>query len=412
MTPRPGGVDVAELAGRLGHLLHAAGIPVTPDRAGRFAAALRLASPATVDELYWTARVTLVSERAHLDAFDRVFAQVFAGMVDPADERGDPTAPPPANLRPGDRRPPTTGHGAPTPVASPVPGDMRSGSNDDQEARDTVLAAMSTEERLRHKDFAALTPEELGRIRRLLRGLALAPPPRRARRRIRDPRGRRVDLRATLARARRTGGDPLLTVRRRHHTRPRRLVLLCDISGSMEPYARAYLQLLHSAVAGAGAEAFVFGTRLTRVTRALRSHRPDEAMRQAGALAPDWSGGTRIGEAIRVFVDEHGRRGMARGAVVVIVSDGWERDDPGLLGQQMGRLALLAHRVVWVNPRRASPRYEPLAGGMAAALPHVDAFVSGHSVSAMEDVIRAIGGTPGRVGTGHPYNRGAPRASQ
>lgn len=393
MTPRPDGVDLAELAGRLGHLLHAAGVGVTPHRAGRFAAALLLTAPATVDELYWTARVTLVSTRGHLETFDRVFAQVFAGVVDPADERGDPTAPPPANLRSGERRPPMTGNDAPTPVASPVPGDTGPDrSDEDQDARDTVLAAMSTEERLRHKDFAALAPEELARIHRLLRGLALAPPPRRARRRVRDPRGRRVDLRATLARAHRTGGDPLLTVRRRHHTRPRRLVLLCDISGSMEPYARAYLQLLHSAVVGARAEAFVFGTRLTRVTRSLRSHRPDEAIRAAAALAPDWSGGTRIGEAIRVFVDQHGRRGMARGAVVVIVSDGWERDDPGLLGEQMGRLALLAHRVVWVNPRRASPRYEPLAGGMAAALPHVDAFVSGHSVSAMEDVVRAIRG--------------------
>jgi len=173
---------------------------------------------------------------------------------------------------------------------------------------------------------------------------------------------------------------------------PRRLVLLCDISGSMEPYARAYLQFLHAARAtGPYAEAFVFATRLTRLTRALRAGTAQVATRRAAAAAPDWSGGTRIGEALKAFNDRHARRGMARGAIVVILSDGWERGDPELVGREMARLRRLAHRIVWVNPRAAAPGFQPLAGGMAAALPHCDAMVSGHSLAALDEVVDAIG---------------------
>jgi uncharacterized protein len=388
-----GGPDLAEVAGRFSHLLHAAGVPVSPERAGRFASAIAAAAPATTEQLYWTARVTLLSGRAQIEVFDRVFAQVFGGIVDPADHRGDASVPPPAHVRPGEQRPPTAGDrdGATSPVPSPNPvGDPGDERGSDDDARDTILAAMSTDERLRTKDFASLTPEELRRLRILLDRLKVAPPPRRSRRRVRHARGDRFDLRATVAASHRTAGDPVDRIRRRQRTRPRRLVLLCDISGSMEPYARAYLQLLHSAVGGARAEAFVFATRLTRLTRDLRVRQPEVALQRAGRSAPDWSGGTRIGEALKVFNDDHGRRGMARGAVVVIVSDGWERDDPAVLGEQMARLSRLAHRIVWVNPRRASPRYEPLVGGMAAALPHVDTFVSGHSLEALDEVVAAI----------------------
>jgi uncharacterized protein len=170
-------------------------------------------------------------------------------------------------------------------------------------------------------------------------------------------------------------------------------VLLCDISGSMEPYARAYLQFL-TVAAGSGpdAEAFVFATRLTRLTRALASRNPERAIQRAAAAAPDWSSGTRIGDALKAFNDRHGRRGMARGAVVVILSDGWERGDPRLVGVQMERLARLAHRIVWVNPRLGASAFSVKAGGMVAALPHVDAFVSGHSFEALAEVVAAIGG--------------------
>ena len=177
---------------------------------------------------------------------------------------------------------------------------------------------------------------------------------------------------------------------RRRAERTRRVVLIADVSGSMEAYSRVYLHLLASAVRGARAEAFVFATRLTRLTRALRSGPPDVALARAMHEAPDWSGGTRIGSALKAFLDGYGRRGLARGAVVVIVSDGWERADPAQVGEQMARLARLAHRVVWVNPRKAAEGFAPLAGGMAAALPHVDAFVSGHSAATLDDVLAAI----------------------
>jgi uncharacterized protein with von Willebrand factor type A (vWA) domain len=172
----------------------------------------------------------------------------------------------------------------------------------------------------------------------------------------------------------------------------RRLVLLCDISGSMEPYARVYLQFLTCAAgAGPDAEAFVFATRLTRLTRALRSRSPERAIQRAAAAAPDWSSGTRIGDALRTFNDRHGRRGMARGAVVVILSDGWERGDPETVGREMARLSRLAHRIVWVNPRVAARGFSVQAGGMVAALPHCDALVSGHSFEALSEVVEAIG---------------------
>jgi hypothetical protein len=170
--------------------------------------------------------------------------------------------------------------------------------------------------------------------------------------------------------------------------------MLCDISGSMELYARAYLQFLAGAAgAGPNAEAFVFATRLTRITRALASRRPDRAIHRAAAAAPDWSSGTRIGNALKEFTDRHGRRGMARGAVVVIISDGWERGDPEVVAREMARLRRLAHRIVWVNPRVAAGDFEVRAGGMVAALEHCDALVSGHSYEALAEVIDAIGGS-------------------
>ena len=168
--------------------------------------------------------------------------------------------------------------------------------------------------------------------------------------------------------------------------------MLCDISGSMEPYARAYLQFLTCAAgSGPNAEAFVFATRLTRLTRALASRNPERAIQRAAAAAPDWSSGTRIGDALREFNDRHGRRGMARGAVIVILSDGWERGDPMLVGREMERLARLAHRIVWVNPRVSADAFSVQSGGMVAALPYCDALVSGHSFEALGEVVDAIG---------------------
>jgi len=254
----------------------------------------------------------------------------------------------------------------------------------------------STEERLALQDFAELEPDDLAELQRLFRSIRLALPLRQGRRSRRHHRGDELDLRATLRRSRQSAGDPLVLVRRSPRRVPRRLVVICDISGSMEPYALAYVHFLHAAASAAGssqAEVFTFATRLTRLTRALSDRDLTAALARAAAAAPDWSGGTRIGEALKAFLDSHGRRGLARGAVVVVMSDGWERDAPELIGEQMARLRRLAHRIVWVNPRASDPRYEPLVGGMAAALPHCDELVSGHSLAALDQLVDAIAGS-------------------
>ena len=264
------------------------------------------------------------------------------------------------------------------------------GGDDDDEREAPIGAPASERAVLRRRDFGSCTPEELVRLRRLMSRMKVVTPQRPSRRRRRHPRGDAVDLRASIRRAHRTGGDPATLVRRRVTERRRRVVLLADVSGSMEAYSRAYLYLLHGAVRALRAETFVFSTRLTRVTRTLAVHDPERALATAMAATDDWSGGTRIGGALKEFNDRWGRRGLARGAVVVIVSDGWESGDTAELGRQMDRLSRLAHRIVWVNPRSQSPDYQPLVGGMAAALPHVDAFVSGHSLEALEHVLDVI----------------------
>jgi len=271
-----------------------------------------------------------------------------------------------------------------------------SDGEDDAGEHGLVPAAASDAERLRQVSFAALEAEEVAQMRRLVRRIALSTPVRRTRRtRAVQHRDGRLDLRRTVRAARRSAGDPVRLVYRHRRTRPRRLVLLCDVSGSMEPYARVLLSFLQGAVAGARAEAFVFSTRLTRITRQLAVGDPDQALARAAAATPDWSGGTRLADGLRSFVDDHGRRGLARGAVVLVLSDGWAQDDPELVAVQMARLRRLAATIVWVNPRKAAKGFAPLVGGMAAALPYCDAFVSGHSLAALEEVAAAIRGRPG-----------------
>ena len=277
------------------------------------------------------------------------------------------------------------------------------GERDEDEDADEIevpLAMASEQELLASKRFDALEPHELAQLYRLMSRLELATPLRRTRRHEQGRHGARIDMRRTLRASLRTGGDPIRLARRRRRILRRRLVMLCDISGSMEPYARAYLQFLTSAAgSGPNAEAFVFATRLTRVTRALSSRSPQRAIQRAAAAAPDWSSGTRIGDALKAFNDRHGRRGMARGAVIVILSDGWERGDPRVVGREMARLARLAHRIVWVNPRVSANRFSVQAGGMLAALPYCDALVSGHSFDALHEVADAIGArSPGDRG--------------
>jgi uncharacterized protein with von Willebrand factor type A (vWA) domain len=395
--------DAPAFAGRLCQALRNAGIPAAPDRAARFLEALALIPPTHRRALYWTARLSFVGAREHVDAFDRVFAAVFGTSPDRAagpDARSaaaeptphtEPGAPPPSGL------PVRQPWGAESPLHTGGARPDDAGGRRTRPARDESAALRllsSRGEAFAHKDFAAFTRDELTELERLLDTLAVGVPLRRGRRREPHPAGRRTDLRRSLRRSMRTGGEPFRLARSRNRPRRRPLVLLCDISGSMEPYTRAYLRFFSRvcarSTAGLPAEAFVFATRLTRLTAALRHSDPDTALSRAGATAADWSGGTLIGAALAEFNRRHGRRGMARGAVVVVFSDGWEAGDPALVGREAERLSRLARRLIWVNPRKAAPGYAPLAGGMAAALPHCDAFVSGHSLAALAELVDAI----------------------
>jgi uncharacterized protein with von Willebrand factor type A (vWA) domain len=388
-----GKADLAALAAAFGELLHHAGVPVTPEQSGRFVRAITLSRPHYVDDLYWAGRVTLLTDREQAGAYDRVFGQVFRGWVDIADSRGD-TNSPPVSVRPRQpsEAPPAGRKGAtasmPDSTSFSSAGPASSGGVD----REATAALASPAERLATTNFAELEATELQQLALLMRTLKMTPALRPGRRSRRHPAGDRLDLRATLRASHRHGGDPAKLVHRRRRLKPRRVIVLCDISGSMAPYARAYIQFLHAAAGGSRAEVFSFATRLTRLTREMRGARPQLAIDRAVASAADWKGGTRIGHAVGSFLDNYGRRGMAHGAVVVIVSDGWEGADPQMLGEQMERLSRLAHRIVWVNPRTADSRYQPLAGGMRAALPHCDAVVSGHSFSALSQVVAAIAG--------------------
>ncbi|HUE28455.1 MAG TPA: VWA domain-containing protein [Solirubrobacteraceae bacterium] len=388
-------LDLPAVAGAFSRRLHEAGLPTAADKTAAFTQALALARPITRRRLYWTARAVFVSDPGQARAFDAVFRSVFGGRRghDDTEPRSDEveTVPAPADDRPTRDRS-SSGPGR-EPSGSPSASTGDDADADAGSAEVPVALAPSEEEVLREKRFDELSPRELAQLYRLMTRLEVATPLRRTRRAERYRHGERIDLRRTLRGSLRTGGDPIALRRRRRRVVPRRLVLLCDISGSMEPYARAYLQFLTSAArSGSGVEAFAFATRLTRLTRALGSRNPERAIRNAAAAAPDWSSGTRIGDALKAFNDRHGRRGLARGAVIVIISDGWERGDPSIVSREMERLRRLAYRIVWVNPRAAAEEFAPRAGGMAAALPYLDALVSGHSLDAMSEVVDAIAG--------------------
>ncbi|KWX04123.1 VWA domain-containing protein [Carbonactinospora thermoautotrophica] len=388
--------ELADFAGRFGEALRRAGVAVTPERTVRFLEALRLLPPVDRSSLYWAARLAFVTEREQLGAFDRVFDAVFGGFLDPAEDRGDRNNPQLEGVEPDSSRPPVLSGQSPRLTGSamrggtPRPGGGAGTDTDTDREVEALRAISSADEALAHKDFGALDVDELAALRRLIASLVVSTPLRKTRRKEAKHGGRHIDLRRSLRRSQRTGGDPVDLARCHNRLRRRRLVLLCDISGSMEPYTLAYLRFFQQAAVGVSAEAFVFATRLTRLTPVLRGASPEVALRRAGVTASDWSSGTRIGRALAEFNNRFGRRGMARGAVVVIFSDGWESEDPGAVGREMARLARLAYRIVWVNPRKAAPGYAPLTGGMAAALPYCDAFVSGHSYAALAEVIEAI----------------------
>ena len=320
--------------------------------------------------VYWAARATLVRRPEDVPTFDRAFAVFW-------DHRESAGGPEPEALRitiAVDTEDETGGEG--------------SVRNDDDP---TITLRFSGVETLRSKDFAGYTDDEMRLAQEWMERLRVAGTPRQSMRWVPARNGRRPDMRRTVRASLAAQGEVARRRWSRHGDRPRRIVFLLDISGSMEPYARALVRFVHAGVAGRQrVEAFTLGTRLTRVTRELSSRDPDRALRDAGTRVEDWSGGTRLGETLRRFNDEWGVRGMARGAVVVILSDGWDRGDPAALAAEMERLHRVTHSIVWVNPLKVTPGYAPLARGMAAALPFVDEFVEGHSLEALEQLTKVI----------------------
>ena len=395
-------VDLPGLAGAFSQRLHEAGVPVTPSQTEQYTRALKLTKPVSRRRLYCTTRAVFVTGFQQVPAFDKVFGQVFGGRKkvrntddmdvevdeDSVDQVDSET---PDDMDDDHIQEREGGQDASSMNAGEGDGDDDSDDEDTEEGKLVPLQEASEEEALSYKNFQALNAEELALLYKLMVRLQLATPERVSRRKRRGRHGEHMDMRTTLRKSLHTGGDPIVLARKRRRSHPRRLVLLCDISGSMEPYARAYLQFMHAARAtGPYAEAFVFATRLTRLTKQLAGRNPQRAIRRATEAAPDWSSGTRIGDALKTFNDRYGRRGMARGSVIVILSDGWERGDPVLLAREMERLSRLAYRIVWVNPRVAAANFAPKAGGLVAALPYCDALVSGHTLKSLEEVADAI----------------------
>lgn len=377
---------VAAVTG-LARTLRAAGVEASTDRLLEAVRALDRLDAARRDDVYWAGRLTLCGSPDDVRRYDAAFAAYFSGQPPPVPRRG----PPPEPVR------------VPVALATPAEG------GEDGEQGPRAVAAASRTETLRQRDIGRMSAAERAELARLLAAFRMPGETRRSRRRVPAPRGR-IDRARTVREALRSGGEPTRLRYAGRRRRPRRVVLLVDVSGSMSPYADALLRFAHAAGArppggapppasgGPPVEVFTVGTRLTRVTAEMRRRDPDRALAAVAAAVPDWSGGTRLGELLKAFLDRWGQRGLARGAIVVLLSDGWERGDVGLLGDQMARLHRLAHRVVWANPRKGQEGYEPLAAGMAAALPHVDQFLAGHSVAALERLAAVVRDAAAGVG--------------
>ena len=373
----PGDAVVRKLV-TFGRILREAGVEVGPGRIQDALRALDRVDLRRRDEVHAALACTLVARRDDLEVFDRAFRAWF--------ER-DPT-------RLGGQRP-DLGIGIDErpqpPSAASQAGDDDEREADEEQDEPDVLAAYSADERLGERDFSTLNRAELLRLRRLMDRLVRVLPTRPSRRLEGAPDGAVIAPRETLRRAMRHEGEAVERAFRRRKRVERRVVFLCDVSGSMEPYSRALVLFLQAAVAaGRKVEAFTFGTRLTRLTPYLGGYDPEASLERAARAVPDWAGGTRIGDALKAFNDLYGRRGLTRGAIVVIASDGWERGDVTTLREEMARLRRRCHAIIWVNPLKGTEGYEPLAAGMAAALPYVDVFLPGHNLLALEALADAL----------------------
>jgi uncharacterized protein len=372
---RPAGAADDPITGLVGFtvVLRSAGLAITTDRVSAFLAALDTLDVTSRMQTYWAGRLTLCSDPDDLPRYDQAFEQWFTPRSGGRTRITDQRPPPPPQL------------------AALAPSGDRGGSDEDSGESPQVHARATGAEVLRNRDLADLTPAEREHLRWLL-ALLRPEPPTRASRRLRPARHGATDPGRTLRAALRNHGELRQLHRRDRSRRPRKVVLLIDVSGSMEPYADALLRFAHVVVrrSPATVEAFTLGTRLTRVTRELRMRDAERALHAAGKAIPDWSGGTRLGEVLRAFVDRWGQRGAARRAVVVVFSDGWERGEPDVLGQQMARLKRLAHRLVWVNPHAGKDGYAPVQGGIVAVLPYLDDLLAGHSLATLERLLEVV----------------------
>ena len=363
-----------KIAVAFARILRGAGLDVPLDSVIIFVNALGQLGLEDRNDVYWAAHATLIRRHEDTPIFDRAFAVFWDQRIaiDTANIERELVS---MTLLIDDEN---------------ASADDNAGEQVDDE--NTITLRFSSVETLREKDFAEYNPAELREAEQFMSSLRLAGPPKKSLRLIKTNRhGARHDIRRTMRASLQHDGEPIERYWREPSTRLRRLVVLLDISGSMEPYARALLRFMHAAVVGRQrVEAFTFGTRLTRITKELTSRDPDKALSQTSAQVSDWSGGTRLGECLRTFNDKWGVGGMARGSIFVVLSDGWDRGDPEVLAEQMQRLNRVAYRVIWVNPLKVSPGYAPLARGMAAALPYIDDFVEGHSLEALQHLTEVI----------------------
>ena len=366
----PDEAPFVELLVSFGHELRSAGLAVGSGDVMTYCAAVASLDPTDLVDLYWAGRTTMVTRREQIPVYDRVFRRFF---LDEVEARPEPSK---SMVRAA------TQMQSVLQIPAPEPGPS---GRDEDEARLGLMA--SEAEVWRSKSFAACTPEELAVLRRIMLRIRLTPPRRCTRRTVAARAGRRPDLRRTVRETMRTHGEPAELFWRRRRLRMRPLILLLDVSGSMSDYSRNLLQFAYSTRrAAARVEVFCFGTRLTRITRALERRRPDDALDQAAKAVFDWDGGTRIGDSLEAFVRVWGRRGMSRGAIVVICSDGLDRGDPAVLAAAMERLSRLSHRVVWMNPHKGHDQeFQPSTLGMMVAAPHVDLLLSGHDLRSLED---------------------------
>jgi uncharacterized protein len=354
--------------------LRSAGIAAGTGDVLTYLSAMSPLDPSDLVDLYWAGRTTLVSRRDDIGVYDEVFRRYFLAEGAPAAAL--------LTLR--------ASGAAEVEAAMVMPG-TEPGPEEDEEK--PALGWMASDvDVLKHRSFAACTPAELAALRRIMARIRLTPPRRRTRRARAAAKGRPPDLRKTIRSAMRMHGEPADLYFRQRTMRLRPLILILDVSGSMADYSRHLLQFAHSAKqASAKVEVFCFGTRLTRITKALNHRRPDSALEQAAAAVVDWDGGTRIGQSLEVFARRWGRGGLCRGGVVVICSDGLDRGDPGQLAAAMERLSRLCYRLVWLNPHKGDdPHFRPSTVGMMVAAPHIDLLLSGHDLASLEQLAQML----------------------